>query len=107
MTVFRMVTVLVAALAFTAFTADTRQALAQSQSAGQKVRTESLKAQQGVKRSFELDLSKIAPKHPKAQRTAGNVQREWKKNHRMRGAKRTQGKKSMTRDQKNFGTLNR
>jgi len=108
MTVFRATVVLAAAVAFTAFVICAQPALAQSQSTSQKTRAESLKAHQaGNKRSFELDLSKMSSKRPQSQRTAGNAQQDWKKNHRTRNAKRIQGKKSMTRDQKNFGTLNR
>ncbi|MFN7114059.1 MAG: hypothetical protein ACK4PK_06835 [Alphaproteobacteria bacterium] len=103
---FRAIGVLCVAAAFGVFFMSASPALAQS--AGQKVRADSLKAQQGAKRSFELDLSKMsASKRPQSQRTAGTAQREWKKNHRVRHDRRTQGKRNVTRDQKNYGALNR
>ncbi|MDP2207105.1 MAG: hypothetical protein Q8K65_12460 [Alphaproteobacteria bacterium] len=105
MIAFRTMGVLLAAVGFVAFFSYASPALAQS--AGQKMRAENLKAQQGAKRSFELDLSKMSSKRPQSQRTAGAVQKEWKKNHRVRNDRRTQGKRNMTRDQKNYGALNR
>lgn len=78
-----------------------------AQSGGQKIRAQNVQAQQGAKRSFELDLSKVTNKHPQSQRTAGAVQKEWQKNHRVRQNHKTRGKKPATRDQKNYGGLNR
>lgn len=105
MTVFRTIAVLAAAVTFMGFVVCAQPALAQS--AGQKMRTDNLKAQQSGKRSFELDLSKMESKRPQSQRMAGTAQKEWKKNHRVRNDKRTQGKRNMTSDQKNYGALNR
>jgi hypothetical protein len=105
MIAFRTIAVLVVAVTFMGFVASAQSALAQS--TGQKVRADSLKAQQSGKRSFELDLGKMEPKRQQSQRMAGTAQKEWKKNHRVRNNKKTQGKRNMTRDQKNYGALNR
>lgn len=60
----------------------------------------------GTKRSFEIDLKKYAPKDATSQRMAGNAQRKIKKGL-SKNNRKIQGRKRVSRDQKNFGGLNR
>lgn len=70
--------------------------------------TQYMRSQAGnnTKRSFEIDLKKIAPKDATSQRMAGNAQRKLKKGVGKNNRK-IQGRKRVSRDQKNFGKLNR
>lgn len=79
------------------------EAYTNKQTATQYMRSQ---AEAGVKRSFEIDLKKAAPKDATSQRMAGNAQRKLKKGLGKKNRK-IQGRKRVSRDQKNFGNLNR
>lgn len=72
---------------------------------GQKLRAD-VTAAQNAKRSFELDLKKYTQKNPQLDRTAGKAKKEWHKNNRKRGKKKTETRSGTTRD-KNYTALNR
>lgn len=74
------------------------------QTATQALRSQS--AANGTKRSFEIDLKKFAPKDATSQRMAGNAQRKVKRGL-SKNNRKIQGRKKLSRDQKNYGSLNR
>ncbi len=79
------------------------QAETTKQTATQYLRSQ---AGNGAKRSFEIDLKKYAPKDATSQRMAGQAQRSLKKSSG-KNSRKIQGRKRVSRDQKNFGSLNR
>lgn len=83
--------------------ANAAQAETTKQTATQYMRSQT---SSGTKRSFEIDLKKFAPKDATSQRMAGNAQRKLKKGPGKNNRK-IQGRKRVSRDQKNFGSLNR
>lgn len=83
--------------------ANAAQAETTKQTATQYMRSQT---SNGTKRSFEIDLKKFAPKDATSQRMAGNAQRKLKKGTGKNNRK-IQGRKRVSRDQKNFGSLNR
>lgn len=75
------------------------------QTATQALRSQSASAN-GAKRSFEIDLSKYAPKDATSQRTAKKVQRQLN-GKPAKKTRKVQSRKRVSRDQKNYGALNR
>lgn len=96
---------ILAAVICTCAVVSTAEAASSKQTATQALRSQSASAN-GTKRSFEIDLSKYAPKDATSQRTAQKAQRHLRNASSKKG-RQIKGRKRVSRDQKNFGALNR